>query len=341
MSLREAGACRRPKMSTRPRSTVSRSSGLRWRLGGRRRRAGQHRRASATTSARPPGHPRRLRGQHRLAGRVPLERRRAARRDGTGPPHLPVPAPPGASGCGAGWIETEPAGYRLTTPDDALEHRRFAALRAAATEAREHDDPQTALRHLDEALASWSGDPFRELEDLDWALAEIEQLRLDRLEMLEERWRSRAPSVGTRRSPVNSRRSRPSTVCVIAPHASSRWRCIAADAPPRPLRVIDDHRRRLATVRRHERNTRPADNRTRPLRITVRRPGGAGCMTRRRHRGAGRFCPRPLTAEGLRNGGLRRIWHTNRSTTASNEPCDVGARWRTAPGRPAAGPSSR
>lgn len=86
------------------------------------------------------------------------------------------------------WIETESSGYRWVGPPDAVEHRRFALLRAAATQAREREDPQAALSLLDDALGLWRGDPFRELEDLDWARAEIEQLRLDRLEMQEERW---------------------------------------------------------------------------------------------------------------------------------------------------------
>ena len=88
------------------------------------------------------------------------------------------------------WIVTEPDGYRLTAPADAVEHLRFAQLRAAATRAREREDPQVAQRLLDEALDLWRGDPFRELEDLDWVAADVERLRHDRLEMLEERWES-------------------------------------------------------------------------------------------------------------------------------------------------------
>ena len=87
-----------------------------------------------------------------------------------------------------GWIETAPGGYRFTAPNEAIEHRRFSVLRAEARRARDLDDPLVALGFLDEALALWRGQPFSELEDLDWARAETEQLELDRLEMLEERW---------------------------------------------------------------------------------------------------------------------------------------------------------
>jgi DNA-binding SARP family transcriptional activator len=86
------------------------------------------------------------------------------------------------------WIETEPGGYRFVAPPDAIEHLRFGRLRAAARDARDGGDPLAARRLLDEALILWRGEPFRELEDLDWARADVEQLNLDRLEMLEERW---------------------------------------------------------------------------------------------------------------------------------------------------------
>ena len=88
----------------------------------------------------------------------------------------------------AGWIETESGGYRLVAPADAVEHLRFARLRALARDARDAGDPLAARRLLDEALALWRGEPFRELDDVDGVRADVEQLRLDRLEMLEERW---------------------------------------------------------------------------------------------------------------------------------------------------------
>jgi DNA-binding SARP family transcriptional activator/tRNA A-37 threonylcarbamoyl transferase component Bud32 len=86
------------------------------------------------------------------------------------------------------WIETESGGYRFVAPPDAIEHLRFGRLRAEARDARDRGDPLRARQLLDEAMALWRGDPFRELEDLDWARADIEQLHVDRLDVLEERW---------------------------------------------------------------------------------------------------------------------------------------------------------
>lgn len=86
------------------------------------------------------------------------------------------------------WVTTESGGYRFDAPAGVLEHQRFAELRAQATSARGRGDPLEALRLLDAALAMWRGEPFQELEDLDFSRGTIVQLRLDRLEMLEERW---------------------------------------------------------------------------------------------------------------------------------------------------------
>jgi len=150
--------------------------------------------------------------------------------------------PPGTTG----WIETAASGYRWAGPVDVLEHRRFAQLRAAAKDARDRDDPQTALKLLDEALALWAGDPFRELEDLDWARADIEQLRLDRLEMHEERWEvnlamGRHTQISGELAAFTSEnylRSRAARQYALALHRSGR----TAEA----LRSISEHRERLA-----------------------------------------------------------------------------------------------
>lgn len=44
------------------------------------------------------------------------------------------------------WIETVPSGYRLAAPENAIEHLRVAALRAAAKEARDREDPLASAR---------------------------------------------------------------------------------------------------------------------------------------------------------------------------------------------------
>jgi DNA-binding SARP family transcriptional activator len=144
------------------------------------------------------------------------------------------------------WIGTEPSGYRWVGPAEAVEHRWFARMRADATEARDRDDPATAHRLLSRALTAWRGGPFRELEDLAWARAEIEQLRLDRLEMQEERWDA-ALALG-RHTQITGElaaftaehglRDRATRQYALALHRSGR----TAEA----LRVLDTHRRRLA-----------------------------------------------------------------------------------------------
>lgn len=144
------------------------------------------------------------------------------------------------------WIVTEPGGYRLAAPPETLEHRRFTMLREQARGARDRGDPQKALILLDEALALWRGAPFRELEDLDWARAEVAQLELDRLEMLEERWEvtlalGRHTQITGELAAFTAQhalRDRAARQHALALHRSGR----TAEA----LRVLDDHRRALA-----------------------------------------------------------------------------------------------
>ena len=146
------------------------------------------------------------------------------------------------------WIETAQGGYRFTAPSDSLEHRRFSLLRAEARRARDLDDPLAALGFLDGALALWRGQPFSELEHLDWVRAETEQLELDRLEMLEERWEA-SLALG-RHTQINGElavftkehnlRDRSARQYALALHRSGR----TVEA----LRVIADHRRALIDV---------------------------------------------------------------------------------------------
>ena len=145
-----------------------------------------------------------------------------------------------------GWLETEASGYRFSAPDDAVEHRLFARLRSDAVAARELDDPQTALELLDKALSLWRGEPFRELEDLDWARVEASRLHLDRLEVLEERWEC-VLALG-RHTQITGElatfiaehrlRERATRQYALALHRSGRT--------TEALRAIDDHRRNLA-----------------------------------------------------------------------------------------------
>lgn len=144
------------------------------------------------------------------------------------------------------WIKTVPSGYRLDAPAEAVEHLRFRALRAEARRAREIGDPLTAHTKLDEALALWRGDPFREIEEFDWARADIEQLGVDRLEMFEERWEA-ALDLGRHTqitgelaafTAEHNHRDRATQQYALALHRSGR----TAEA----LRSIGDFRRRLA-----------------------------------------------------------------------------------------------
>ncbi|MEM8903630.1 MAG: BTAD domain-containing putative transcriptional regulator, partial [Actinomycetota bacterium] len=144
------------------------------------------------------------------------------------------------------WIETVPGGYRLDAPENAVEHRRFAALRAAAAEARDAEDPLTAHTLLTEAIELWRGEPFRELDDLPWARAEMEQVRLDRLEVQEGRWEA-ALALGRHTQIIgelaaftaeHGDRDRAARQHALALHRSGR----SAEA----LRVLADFRRRLA-----------------------------------------------------------------------------------------------
>lgn len=144
------------------------------------------------------------------------------------------------------WIETVPSGYRLAAPADAVEHLRVVSLRSAAKEARDREDPLVAQELLDQALGMWRGTPFRELEDVEWARPQLEQLEQDRLEMLEERWET-ALALG-RHTQITGElasftsehglRDRAARQYALALHRSGRT--------PEGLRVLENHRRTIA-----------------------------------------------------------------------------------------------
>ena len=144
------------------------------------------------------------------------------------------------------WLETDATGYRLNPPEEFIEHRRFTQLRAAAAHARSVEDPAAAVKALDEALAFWRGDPFAELEDLDWSKAAVEQLRIDRLEMMEERWEA-VLALGRHTqitgelgafTAEHALRDRAARQYALALHRSGRT--------TESLRIIEGHRRALA-----------------------------------------------------------------------------------------------
>jgi serine/threonine protein kinase/DNA-binding winged helix-turn-helix (wHTH) protein len=145
-----------------------------------------------------------------------------------------------------GWIETESLGYRFAAPTFQIDYMRFNELRDRARYSRESLDPLAASSLLDEALTLWRGDPFRELEDLDWARGAIEQLHLDRLELLEERWevalaQGRHTQITGELAAFTAEhglRDRAARQYALALHRSGRT--------TEALRVVSDHRRTLA-----------------------------------------------------------------------------------------------
>jgi predicted ATPase/DNA-binding SARP family transcriptional activator len=84
-------------------------------------------------------------------------------------------------------IATEPPGYRLTFPSEAIDARRFERRLAAGRASLRVGDAERAARLLSQALALWRGSA---LADVAYAgFAQVERRRLDelRLEAVEER----------------------------------------------------------------------------------------------------------------------------------------------------------
>ena len=81
-------------------------------------------------------------------------------------------------------ILTRTPGYLLRVEPGQLDRDRFDALVA---EARSHDDPETAVELLHEALGLWRGPPLQEFAFEDFARTEIARLEDLRLSVVGER----------------------------------------------------------------------------------------------------------------------------------------------------------
>ncbi len=77
---------------------------------------------------------------------------------------------------------TDPVGWRLDRPVDALDSTRFESLLASARAMSA--DPMAALATLEEALSLWRDDAYVEFRDEDWCAGEA--VRLDELRLAAE-----------------------------------------------------------------------------------------------------------------------------------------------------------
>ncbi|MDL4818052.1 ATP-binding protein [Actinomadura opuntiae] len=73
-------------------------------------------------------------------------------------------------------LVTEPPGYALRLPDDAVDAWRFDALIDRAARLLDAGDPSGARRDAEAALAEWRGPAYAEFAALPWAAAEAARL---------------------------------------------------------------------------------------------------------------------------------------------------------------------
>jgi DNA-binding SARP family transcriptional activator/glutamine cyclotransferase len=88
-----------------------------------------------------------------------------------------------------GVLVTQAPGYVLRVPADAVDAHRFATLAAEAWRTLQ-DDPESALRRFEQALALWRGPALAEFAFADFAQHEIRRLEELRLETVEGRFES-------------------------------------------------------------------------------------------------------------------------------------------------------
>jgi DNA-binding SARP family transcriptional activator len=85
-------------------------------------------------------------------------------------------------------LVTDPNGWQLERPADALDSARFESLVASARAMSA--DPMAALASIEEALSLWRDDAFVEFRDEDWCAGEA--VRLDELRLAAEEERFEA-----------------------------------------------------------------------------------------------------------------------------------------------------
>ena len=88
-----------------------------------------------------------------------------------------------------GAVVTQAPGYVLRVPARAVDAHRFATLAAEAWRTLQ-DDPESALRTFEQALALWRGPALAEFAFVDFAQREIRRLEELRLETVEGRFES-------------------------------------------------------------------------------------------------------------------------------------------------------
>lgn len=82
-------------------------------------------------------------------------------------------------GAHAALLATQPSGYLLAVDDDALDAARFEGLVTRAGESSTKataGSARDALRHVEEALTLWRGDPLADVAHYEWAAAPISRL---------------------------------------------------------------------------------------------------------------------------------------------------------------------
>jgi DNA-binding SARP family transcriptional activator len=85
-------------------------------------------------------------------------------------------------------LVTQPPGYRLAVPNEAVDAARFAALVAAARRLTAEAAVEPARAALDEALGLWRGSPYQDVRSdfLDHERARLEELRIAAVELAAE-----------------------------------------------------------------------------------------------------------------------------------------------------------